>query len=54
MPTPPLDEPHRKVTLNIWAKDYEYLKANYTHWSEKVRDLVHDFVRSKNRAFKDD
>jgi hypothetical protein len=54
VPTPPLEEPHKKVTLNIWAKDYEFLKANYERWSEKVREIVHDFVRSKNRMFKDD
>lgn len=54
MPTPPLEQPHRKVTLNLWEKDLEYLKAKYTHWSEKVRELVHDFVRKDNRTFKDD
>ncbi len=54
MPTPPLNEPHRKVTLNLFSKDLEYLKANYERWSEKVRDLVHEFVRTANRKFKDD
>ncbi len=54
MPTPPLDQPHKKVTLNLWEKDVEYLKQHFTHWSEKVREIVHDFVRSKNRMFKDD
>lgn len=53
MVNPGLEEPIKKVTLNLWEKDVEYLKLHFTHWSEKVRDLVHDFVRSK-RMFKDD
>jgi hypothetical protein len=54
VPTPPLEQPHKKVTLNLWQKDLEYLKANYERWSEKVREIVHDFVRSANRTFKDE
>ena len=44
MPTPPLDEPAKKVTLNLWERDVAYLKSHYEHWSEKVREVVHDYV----------
>lgn len=53
MPTPPLDD-GKKVTLNLFGKDVEYLKRKYDRWSEKVREIVHDFVRRDNRSFKDD
>jgi hypothetical protein len=49
MPTPPLEEPTKKVTHNLWKSDYEYLKAKYEHWSVKVRDLVREFVRSETK-----
>ena len=54
MVNPGIGDPIKKVTLNLWAKDYEYLKANYERWSEKVREIVHEFVRTANRKFKDD
>ena len=49
MPTPPLEEPPKKVTLNLWKSDYDYLKSKYARWSEKVRDLVREFVRSETK-----
>jgi hypothetical protein len=46
MPTPPLEEPTKKVTLNIWERDFLYLKAKYEHWSEKAREIIRDYVQS--------
>jgi hypothetical protein len=48
MPTPPLDEPSIKVTLNLYTKDVELLKANAPHgmgWSAYLRELVHSMMK---------
>jgi hypothetical protein len=46
MPTPPLEEPTTKVTINIWSSDYEELKARFGHgWSAQVRMVIRDHLR---------
>ena len=46
MPTPPLEEPTTKITLNIFTSDYEELKARFGHgWSAQVRMVIRDHLR---------
>ena len=46
MPTPPLEEPTTKITLNIFSSDYEELKTRFGHgWSAQVRMVIRDHLR---------
>jgi len=48
MPTPPLDEPATKVTLNLYDRDIEFLKQNAPMgmgWSPYLRELVHAMIK---------
>ena len=41
MPQPPLDEPVTKVTLNLWASDVAWAKAQWgAGWSGEIRNLL--------------
>jgi len=41
------DDPLRKVTLNLYDSDCDEMKAYYGHgWTEHVRTLVHDHIRT--------
>lgn len=47
-------EPLRKVTLNLFASDARYLKALWGEdYTVKIRELVHRYVVSQHRLFKD-
>lgn len=50
MPTPPLEEPITKVTINLFTSDVEWLKRNEDHWTAIVRELVHKYVYAKQRG----
>ena len=46
MPTPPLDEPTTKISLNIFTSDYEELKAKFGDgWTGQVRMVIRDHLR---------
>ena len=46
MPTPPLDEPGRKISVDIFLADYEELKARFGDgWSGQVRMVIRDHLR---------
>lgn len=48
MPTPPLDEPIHKVTLNLWESDYRAMIQSYgPGWSSRIRELVREHVKTK-------
>jgi len=39
------DDPLRKVTLNLYAADVEWLEKAYGHgWTERVRQHIHQEV----------
>lgn len=45
-----LDEPIRKVTLNLYTEDIEILMEVYGRgWTGKIRDLVREHIE-ENRA----
>lgn len=46
------DRPLRKVTLNLYEADVEWLQAHYGYgYSEVIRKAVRDFVREiKDRS----
>jgi hypothetical protein len=51
MPNPGLEKPIRKVTLNLWERDYEVLKAHYgVGYTTVIRDLVEDHAQGIARA----
>lgn len=42
------EEPFRKVTLNLFESDVEWLERNYGWgWSELVRDRIHKFIHKQ-------
>ena len=41
------EKPLRKVTLNLFAEDVEYMEKTGTGWTQMVRDAVHHFVTSR-------
>ena len=46
MPTPTLDEPTTKITVNIFTTDYKELKRIYGQgWSTRLREMVRDHLR---------
>jgi hypothetical protein len=46
MPTPTLDEPTTKITLNIYTADYKEVKRIYGQgWSTRLREMVRDHLR---------
>ena len=46
MPTPTLDEPITKVTLNLWSSDHAELKRIYGDgWSSRVREIIRKHLR---------
>ena len=48
VPNPGLEEPIKKVTLNLWDADVRWLQKNLGEgWSITVRDLVRRAVRAK-------
>jgi hypothetical protein len=47
MPTPP-DDPLRKVTLNLYAADCEWLEHQYGRgWTERIRQHIHQYVHTQ-------
>lgn len=41
MPTPQLEEPIQKVTLNLFTRDVEQFKRRYGQgWTSQVREVV--------------
>lgn len=43
-----MPDTYRKTTLNLWAYDVREMERLYGRgWSEKVRDLVHEHLKSK-------
>lgn len=43
------DLPLRKVTLNLYSADCDYLSTHLGHgWTEQVRTLVHAYVHGLN------
>ena len=55
MPTPPLEEPTSKVTLNLFTADLAWLRKNEDHWTATVRELVkrYAFARQHSADFID-
>lgn len=50
MPTRP-DEPLRKVTLNLYASDCDWMIRNYGRdWTVRVRQHIHAEVEQRKRA----
>ena len=48
MPTPP-DDPLRKVTLNLYAADCEWLETHYGRgWTERIRQHIHALVHDRS------
>lgn len=46
----PLDEPIRKISLNIYEADYQEMKRLYGWgWTEIVRDWIREHLRQRNR-----
>ena len=46
MPTPPLPEPGKKITLILYAKDVELAKKRWGHgWTSEIRELLHNHLR---------
>ena len=44
------DEPLRKVTLNLYEADCQWLEKTYGHgWTERVRQHIHSEVESRRR-----
>lgn len=50
MPTPPLEEPSTKATLNLFTSDLAWLRRNEEHWSATVRELVRRYVYARQHA----
>lgn len=47
MPTPP-DDPLRRVTLNLYAADCEWLITHYGRgWTERIRQHIHAEVTAR-------
>lgn len=45
------DEPLRKVTLNLYEADCQWLEREYGHgWTERVRQHIHSEVEKRRRA----
>ena len=42
------EEPIRKVTINIFTSDYEFLKGR-TRWHEDVRNAIRAYVNNQKR-----
>ncbi len=49
VPTPSLDEPISKVTLNLYSRDIEDLRRWEMNWSAVVRDLVKSYCATRRR-----
>lgn len=47
MPTPPLEEPTSKVTLNLFTRDIDDLKKIEGQWTTKVREIVHAYMEKQ-------
>lgn len=46
----PLDEPIRKVLVNVYEEDYQEMKRKYGWgWTGIVRDMIRDFLRRRDR-----
>lgn len=46
MPTTPLDEPIKKITLNIYERDYRAMIGIHgPGWSARIRELVREHVK---------
>lgn len=50
MPTPPLEEPTTKSTINLFTKDVEWLKRHEDHWTSAIRELVRKYVFAKQHG----
>lgn len=48
------DEPLRKVTLNLYESDCQWLEQEYGHgWSERLRQHVHNDVMKRHHMHYD-
>lgn len=46
MPTPSLDEPTKKITLNIYLSDYKAMIGIHgAGWSTRIRELIREHVK---------
>lgn len=42
------DEPLRKVTLNLYEADCQWMEAEYGHgWTERVRQHIHNEIEKR-------
>ena len=58
MPTPPLEEPTTKITINVFTADLEALKRSHgPGWSTIIRELLRNHaysLRKYDRMFERD
>ena len=46
MPTPPLPEPGKKVTLLLYEKDVVEMKRRWGQgWTTQLREVLHEFLK---------
>lgn len=44
------DAPLRRVTMNFYAEDVEWMIANYgAGWTERVRQHIHNEIAARNK-----
>jgi hypothetical protein len=54
MPTPTIDEPIQKVTLNLFTSDIDWLKRHHGQgWTTYIRELVRVKIKEQQRAKRD-
>jgi len=45
------DEPLRKITLNLYEADCQWMEREYGHgWTERLRQMLHHEVAKRNGA----
>lgn len=50
MPNPGLEEPVKKITINIFFSDYKSLIQRYgAGWSGEVRELIRRYIRKEEK-----
>ena len=43
------ERPLRRVTMNLFAEDVEWLEEHRYVWTELIRELVHKYVTTEKR-----
>jgi hypothetical protein len=46
MPTPPSEEPLRKITINIYESDYVWFRRNYDDYQRQIRELIRSWKKT--------